>query len=87
MLGLPLPMSIRAILCIDLLTDILPAISLAYEPAESDIMLRPPRNPKKDTLVNWRYVLDSRYPLIYRHTLFLFRDENFLKKFGMYMYV
>lgn len=40
-----------AILCIDLLTDMLPAISLAYEKAESDIMLRPPRNPKKDKLV------------------------------------
>lgn len=40
-----------AILCIDLLTDMLPAISLAYEKAESDIMQRPPRNPKKDKLV------------------------------------
>lgn len=40
-----------AILCIDLLTDMLPAISLAYEKAESDIMMRPPRNPKKDKLV------------------------------------
>lgn len=40
-----------AILCIDLLTDMMPAISLAYEKAESDIMLRPPRNPKKDKLV------------------------------------
>ncbi|KAF7274509.1 hypothetical protein GWI33_012840 [Rhynchophorus ferrugineus] len=29
----------------------LPAISLAYERAESDIMLRPPRNPRKDKLV------------------------------------
>lgn len=40
-----------AILCIDLLTDMMPAISLAYEKAESDIMLRPPRNPSKDNLV------------------------------------
>ena len=40
-----------AILCIDLLTDMLPAISLAYEKAESDIMQRPPRNPKTDNLV------------------------------------
>nr|CAI5821921.1 unnamed protein product [Callosobruchus analis] len=40
-----------AILCIDLLTDMLPAISLAYEKAESDIMSRPPRNPKKDKLL------------------------------------
>lgn len=40
------------ILCIDLLTDMMPAISLAYEKAESDIMLRPPRNPLRDRLVN-----------------------------------
>jgi sodium/potassium-transporting ATPase subunit alpha len=33
-------------------TDLYPAISLAYESAESDIMLRQPRNPKRDILVN-----------------------------------
>lgn len=44
-------LGVMAILCIDLLTDMLPAISLAYENAESDIMSRPPRNPKKDKLV------------------------------------
>lgn len=33
-----------------------PAISLAYEKAESDIMLRPPRNAKKDHLVNARLI-------------------------------
>lgn len=38
-------------MCIDLLTDMMPAISLAYEKAESDIMLRPPRNPKRENLV------------------------------------
>lgn len=52
LLEIPLPLGIIAILCIDLLTDMLPAISLAYEKAESDIMLRPPRNPNRDNLVN-----------------------------------
>uniref|UniRef100_A0A7E4ZUQ9 Sodium/potassium-transporting ATPase subunit alpha n=1 Tax=Panagrellus redivivus TaxID=6233 RepID=A0A7E4ZUQ9_PANRE len=52
--GLPLPMSIIAILCIDLGTDMWPAISYAYEVAESDIMQRPPRDPKYDRLVNFR---------------------------------
>lgn len=51
LLNIPLPLGVMAILCIDLLTDMLPAISLAYERAESDIMLRPPRNPRKDKLV------------------------------------
>ncbi|KAJ3615463.1 hypothetical protein Zmor_016396 [Zophobas morio] len=40
------------ILCIDLGTDMYPAISLAYESAESDIMKRRPRDSKKDKLVN-----------------------------------
>ncbi|KAJ8925600.1 hypothetical protein NQ315_009440 [Exocentrus adspersus] len=33
-----------------------PAISLAYEEAESDIMKRPPRNPQTDKLVNDRLI-------------------------------
>merc|ERR1719427_2023835 len=41
----PLPLGTVTILCIDLGTDMLPAISLAYEQAESDIMKRQPRNP------------------------------------------
>merc|ERR1711907_148207 len=40
----PLPLSTVLILCIDLGTDMVPAISLAYEKAESDIMERPPRD-------------------------------------------
>ena len=42
---IPLPLSTLAILAVDLLTDMVPAISLAYEKAESDIMNRMPRNP------------------------------------------
>ena len=33
-----------------------PAISLAYESPESDIMKRAPRNPKADNLVNNRLI-------------------------------
>jgi sodium/potassium-transporting ATPase subunit alpha len=43
-----------AILCIDLGTDMWPAISLGYEHAEVNIMLRKPRNVKVDRLVNAR---------------------------------
>lgn len=32
----------------------IPAISLAYETSESDIMKRQPRDPRKDKLVNER---------------------------------
>merc|ERR1712233_212541 len=44
------------ILCIDLGTDMVPAISMAYEQAESDIMKRQPRNPFTDKLVNERLI-------------------------------
>merc|ERR1719365_303175 len=50
----PLPLGTVTILCIDLGTDMVPAISMAYEFAESDIMKRPPRNPFTDKLVNER---------------------------------
>jgi hypothetical protein len=44
------------ILCIDLGTDMVPAISMAYEAAEADIMQRPPRNAKVDRLVTKKLV-------------------------------
>ncbi|KAK4805190.1 hypothetical protein QYF61_014608 [Mycteria americana] len=52
----PLPLGTITILCIDLGTDMVPAISLAYEAAESDIMKRQPRNPRSDKLVNERLI-------------------------------
>ncbi|XP_064470594.1 sodium/potassium-transporting ATPase subunit alpha-B-like [Ornithodoros turicata] len=52
----PLPLGTVTILCIDLGTDMVPAISLAYEQAESDIMKRQPRDPIHDKLVNERLI-------------------------------
>ncbi|KAK2518253.1 hypothetical protein Q9233_012764 [Columba guinea] len=54
--NIPLPLGTVTILCIDLGTDMVPAISLAYEAAESDIMKRQPRNPRTDKLVNERLI-------------------------------
>merc|ERR1719431_806200 len=54
-MGIPLPLSTVAILLIDLGTDMLPAISLAYENAELDIMERAPRD-IHDRLVNHRLI-------------------------------
>uniref|UniRef100_A0A8C9T326 Sodium/potassium-transporting ATPase subunit alpha n=1 Tax=Scleropages formosus TaxID=113540 RepID=A0A8C9T326_SCLFO len=54
--NIPLPLGTITILCIDLGTDMVPAISLAYEAAESDIMKRQPRNPRVDKLVNERLI-------------------------------
>lgn len=54
--SIPLPLGTVTILCIDLGTDMVPAISMAYEQPESDIMARKPRNSKTDHLVNARLI-------------------------------
>jgi len=53
---IPLPLSTILILGIDLGTDMVPAISMAYETAEADIMKRPPRNAKVDRLVTKKLI-------------------------------
>ena len=50
--GLPAGLTAMQVLTIDLGTELGPAISLAYEKAESTIMDRKPRNPLTDRLVS-----------------------------------
>ncbi|KAI8426229.1 hypothetical protein MSG28_005148 [Choristoneura fumiferana] len=52
--SIPLPLGVMTILCVDLGTDMWPAVSLAYEEAESNVMARRPRG--KDPLVSGRMV-------------------------------
>merc|ERR1712025_1472026 len=52
MAQIPLPLGILAVLCIDLGTDLLPAVSLAFEESEENLMKRQPRNPETDHLLN-----------------------------------
>lgn len=47
LLGMPPPLTAVQILFVNLATDGLPALALAIDPHEKDLMLRPPRNPKK----------------------------------------
>lgn len=51
---LPIPLSNILMLAVCVGTDMLPAISLAYETSELDIMERQPRNQKRDHLVSMK---------------------------------
>jgi Ca2+-transporting ATPase len=46
LLGLPVPLTAVQILYVNLATDGLPALALAVDPPEQDLMRRPPKNPR-----------------------------------------
>jgi len=57
--GLPQILSSFLMIVICCFTDCAAATVLAYEKPEADVMLRPPRNPKKDKLVNWKLLFQA----------------------------
>jgi sodium/potassium-transporting ATPase subunit alpha len=57
--GIPQPMGSLFALCIDLLTELVPATSFAFEKAESSIMQVPPRNTKTDRLTSFNLLAYS----------------------------
>ncbi|MCK6552222.1 HAD-IC family P-type ATPase [Myxococcota bacterium] len=59
LLGIPLPLPVLLVLAIDLGTDLAPAIALAMEQAETDVMRQPPR-PRTERLLQ-RSLLVSSY--------------------------
>ncbi|RHZ58357.1 hypothetical protein CDV55_104977 [Aspergillus turcosus] len=57
--GLPQVLSSFLMIIICCFTDCAAATVLAYETPEADVLLRPPRRPKKDRLVNWKLMLQA----------------------------
>jgi sodium/potassium-transporting ATPase subunit alpha len=55
--GIPQAMGSLLTLCIDLVTELAPATSFAFEKPESLIMLVPPRDAKKDKLTSFKMLL------------------------------
>lgn len=57
--GLPQILSSFLMIIICCLTDCASATALAYEKPEADVLLRPPRNAKKDRLVDYKLILQA----------------------------
>lgn len=57
--GLPQILSSFLMIIICCFTDCAAATALAYEKPEADVLTRPPRNAKKDRLVNWKLILQA----------------------------
>ncbi|KAF2110504.1 hypothetical protein BDV96DRAFT_528108 [Lophiotrema nucula] len=59
--GIPQILSSFLMIIICCFTDCAAAITLAYEKPEADVLLRPPRNPKKDRLVDTKLIFHAYF--------------------------
>ncbi|KAF7331386.1 hypothetical protein MKEN_00016600 [Mycena kentingensis (nom. inval.)] len=57
--GVPQALSSIQMILICVATDVLPALSLVYEMPEADLLLRKPRDRKKDRLADWKLLLHA----------------------------
>ena len=59
LLGLPQILSSIQMIIICVVTDVLPAISMCFEKPEAGLLERPPRDTRKDRLVDWKLLLHA----------------------------
>ena len=77
--GLPLPLSAVQILYVNLATDGLPALALAFDPPEKDLMQRPPRDPRSGIFtapVVWLMAIGGVWSTIVNVSLFVYELNN-----------
>lgn len=79
--GLPLPLLPLQILWMNLLTDSLPGLALTAEPAERNVMKKPPRHPGEGVFAHGRGFYIVKFGLIIGITALLF--QAFAIKEGM----
>ena len=58
--GLPMPLMPLQILWLNMVTDTFPALALALEPGDEDVMARPPRNPA-EALLSRRFLVSVMF--------------------------
>ncbi|MFW2373702.1 MAG: cation-transporting P-type ATPase [Gammaproteobacteria bacterium] len=78
-MGRMLPITAAQILWINMITAVTLALTLAFEPAERNVMQRPPRNPKQPLLSGfliWRIVFVSLIIVTGTFGLFLWEREH-----------
>lgn len=74
MMGISLPITPLQILWVNMVTAVTLGLSLAFEPPEGDVMLRPPRSPEEPLLtqfLSWRIVFISAIMVMGTLGLFL----------------
>ncbi|KAI0064776.1 sodium-potassium ATPase [Artomyces pyxidatus] len=59
LIGVPQMLSNIQMIIICIITDVLPALSMCFEPPESGLLSRPPRNTKTERLADWRLLLHA----------------------------
>ncbi|ORY05461.1 calcium ATPase [Basidiobolus meristosporus CBS 931.73] len=81
LLGVPLPLSAFLMICICVLTDMLPSIAIMFETPESDLLKRPPRRPNQDRLVNLgllrhAYLFVGMLETLFSHCMFFYYVQS-----------